>query len=154
MDSNHRSQKIIVFRLGSNKFGLFLEQVYEVVQMVAVTKIPDSPQWISGVISVHGQVVPIIDLRTRFNLLPQEIKLNTPIILTNFKKRIVGLIVDEMVGVMSFSSLSMTPPKEIEIEAAYIKSFANEGQELVMVLDMENVVEGIEELLSDKNIKV
>ena len=154
MDSNHRSQKIIVFRLGSNKFGLFLEQVYEVVQMVAVTKIPDSPQWIGGVISVHGQVVPIIDLRTRFNLLPQEIKLNTPIILTNFKKRIVGLIVDEMVGVMSFSSLSMTPPKEIEIEAAYIKSFANEGQELVMVLDMENVVEGIEELLSDKNIKV
>ena len=154
MDSNHRSQKIIVFRLGSNKFGLSLEQVYEVVQMVAVTKIPDSPQWIGGVISVHGQVVPIIDLRTRFNLLPQEIKLNTPIILTNFKKRIVGLIVDEMVGVMSFSSLSMTPPKEIEIEAAYIKSFANEGQELVMVLDMENVVEGIEELLSDKNIKV
>ena len=154
MDSNHRSQKIIVFRLGRNKFGLSLEQVYEVVQMVAVTKIPDSPQWIGGVISVHGQVVPIIDLRTRFNLLPQEIKLNTPIILTNFKKRIVGLIVDEMVGVMSFSSLSMTPPKEIEIEAAYIKSFANEGQELVMVLDMENVVEGIEELLSNKNIKV
>jgi purine-binding chemotaxis protein CheW len=154
LGSSHRSQKIVVFQLFTSKYGFSLEQVFEIVQMVAITNVPDSTDWIAGVISVRGQVVPIINLRTRFNLPPQKTELNTPIILTNYKNRLVGLIVDEIVGVFSFSSLSMTPPEDIEIEAAYIESFAVAGQELVSVLNLENVIEGIEALLSDKKIKV
>ena len=141
--------QIVVFKLCGNKYGILLDNVIEVVRMVAITKVPKSPEWLAGVISIRGCVVPIVDLRTRYDLPQKDPELSTPIIVVQYKDRVVGLVADEMVDVMTFSTLSLTSPKKLEIETKYVEAFANEGVELVLVIDLINTMAGTEKYCSN-----
>jgi purine-binding chemotaxis protein CheW len=134
----------VVFRLHEGSYGLPLENVSEVVRMVAITSVPRAPEWLLGVINVRGRVVPIIDLRLRLGLSPRTAELNTPVIVVQVKGRIVGLVVDRTEEVISLPPEAITPPDDLTVRARPVQAVANRNGELILILDLPRVVAGTE----------
>lgn len=86
----------IRFCLDEDEYGFDILAVLEVVRMVALTPLPDVPEWLSGVVNLRGHVIPVIDLRQRLHLPPQAPGLNTPIIIAQSAARPFGVIVDRL----------------------------------------------------------
>ena len=96
------SNDILVFRLASQRYGLPVQRVIEVVHMVAVTALPDLPAGMVGVINYRGDVIPLLDLRQALEVPAAKVRLSTPIIIArNDQQRFVGLLVDQVEGVES-----------------------------------------------------
>lgn len=143
----HRSSHtFIVFNLYEGKYGLPLENVVEIVRMVAVTKIPKSPAWLSGVINFRGDIVPIVELRSRLDLPTKLPELNMQIILVQEKKQIIGLIVDRTESVVSFSKEDIKPAEEHSKKTRFITDIASHDGQLVLILDLPRLVAGTEKL--------
>ncbi len=139
----------VVFWLHEGNYGLPLENVSEVVRMVAITKVPKAPAWLPGVINVRGRVVPLVDLRSRLGLPAQSPELNTPIIVVQVKERVVGLIADRVEEVISLPPEAITPPDELTIKARPIKAIARQGSQLVLILDLPRLTAGTEKFSTE-----
>ena len=86
----------ILFRLDEDEYGFDTLVVLEVVRMVALTPLPDMPEWLTGVVNLRGHVIPVIDLRRRLHLPPHTPDLNTPIIIAQSATRPFGVVVDRL----------------------------------------------------------
>ncbi|MEA4909074.1 MAG: chemotaxis protein CheW [Chloroflexi bacterium] len=150
MVEDHRPiQDFVIFRLLDEHYGLPLQNVSEIVRMVAITTVPKSPDWLSGVINVRGRVVPVVDLSTRLGLPFRAPQLNTPIVIVQVKERFVGFIVDQADEVVSLSPELITPPDELTIKARPVKAFARQGDQLIVILDPPRLTAGTERFSSE-----
>lgn len=130
-------RRLVVFRLGEREHALPVEEVGEVVRMVAVTPVPDAPPWLAGVISVRGQVIPVIDLRARFGASHRDVGLNTPIIIAQAGDQTGGLIVDSVDDVLWAPAASLAPPKGPVQSSQPVAAVVTTGERLILVLDPE-----------------
>jgi chemotaxis signal transduction protein len=89
----------LTFRLAGQTYGIPVECVDQIIEMVTITQLPHAPAAVQGMINVHGRIVPVLDLRCRFNLPFRPYGLYTPIILVHTEDRPVGLIVDDVYDV-------------------------------------------------------
>ena len=108
---------VLTFRLADQLFGLPVTTVLQIVEMVAITRLPQLPEGIQGAINVHGRIVPVLDLRLRFGLDCIPYHLHTPIVLTELNDRMLALVVDSVeeivempprVEMQSFASLALS----------------------------------------------
>jgi purine-binding chemotaxis protein CheW len=112
--------RIVSIRLGGKLYGLPLESVREVVRMVAITPLPDSPPELLGALNVRGTIMPVYDLRHLLKMPPLDPGLTTPLIITWANGRWVALMVDEVAGVLSVSAEDRVESHQLtpELEAA------------------------------------
>jgi purine-binding chemotaxis protein CheW len=152
LDDNIKTQlsgktlQVVTFALGSEEYGVDIAQVQEINRMVTITHVPRAPQFMEGVINLRGQLIPIIDLRTRFDMERTERTKNTRIVVTEIGNKRVGMVVD------SVSEVLRVPVEQIEdapdlvagIDTEYIRGVGKMGDRLIIMLDLGRIISGTE----------
>jgi purine-binding chemotaxis protein CheW len=116
-------QNVVTFRLDKQTYALPIDSIAQIVEMVAITPIPQLDAVVEGVINLHGEAVAVVKLRRHFGLSDAPLQLNTPILLTRICEQTIGLIVDEVTDVLNLPSGQVVPLSEIlpeELESAPI----------------------------------
>lgn len=144
--------QLVSFNIGSEEFGVEILKVQEINRMVDITKVPQAPHYVEGVINLRGKVIPIIDLRKRFNLEIKAHDKNTRIVVVDINGSIMGMIVDAVSEVLRLPADTIEPPPELVtgINSEYIKGVAKLKDRLLIFLDLSQVV-AAEELRSMTN---
>lgn len=139
--------ELVVFRLEGREYAFPVEHVDEILRMVALTPVPEAPPWLSGVINLRGQVVPVVDLRMRLGLPRQVPGLSTPIMVVRAGGRVAGLIVDAVDEVLALPPGSIGPPDDLVDPARSVVAAASDGDRMVLVLDAGHLIAGSERLV-------
>jgi purine-binding chemotaxis protein CheW len=129
------------FRLGGQAYAVDILSVQELRRYSEPTSLPDVPAYLSGVINLRGAVVPVLDLRVRFNLEPKLDRL-TVIIVVAVRGKSVGLVVDEVTSVLMLSTESVrrAPAMARQVDASFILGMIPNGDALVTLLDIDRLV--------------
>jgi purine-binding chemotaxis protein CheW len=101
---------LLVFKIGEEEFGIDILKVQEINRMMQITKVPNSPEFIDGVVNLRGRIIPVIDLRTRLNMSRIEHDNRTRIIVVDLSGVTVGFIVDEVSEVLRIPKSITEPP--------------------------------------------
>lgn len=137
------SVQVVTFELFAEIFALPILDVREIIRMTDITPVPQAPSFVEGVINLRGQIIPIVDLRRRFGLEPQERDENTCIIVVEVSATtVVGLIVDAVRQVERLPSQSVLPPPSLvagAIGAEYIKGISNHDDKMIIHIDMHRI---------------
>ena len=135
--------QLVSFRIGSEEFGVDILRVQEINRMVEITRVPQAPHYVEGVINLRGKVIPIVDLRKRFNLELKEHDKNTRIVVVDIGGNILGMIVDSVSEVLRLPADTIEPPPDIVtgINAEYIRGVAKLEDRLRMLLDLAKVID-------------
>jgi purine-binding chemotaxis protein CheW len=143
--------QVIVFRLGEERYGVDISQVREIIRPSQITRIPNAPDFVEGVINLRGQITTIVNLRKRFGMSPKPIDNDTRIIVVEHNNAIIGMMVDTV------NEVKYLPQKDIEAlpsiitareEARFLKGVGKLPDGLLILIDLNKVlnegeVEGI-----------
>lgn len=147
--------QLVSFKIGSEEFGVDILKVQEINKLVQITKVPNAPYYVEGVINLRGRIIPIVDLRTRLGLPKKEFDKNTRIVVIDLHGKTIGFIVDAVNEVLRISSDIIEPPPTISkgINSDYITSVAKLEDRLLILLDLEKLLseeeqEGIAEAVN------
>jgi len=134
--------QIVSFVVGKEEFGVDILKVSEINRSVEVTRVPNTPEYIEGVINLRGKVIPIIDLRKRFGMPWKDHDKNTRIIVVQLEGRVVGFVVDAVRQVLRISKSILEPPPSIiaSIESDYITAVGKLDERLLILLDLDKVL--------------
>ena len=144
--SSVQEQQLVVFRLGSEKYGIDIERVQGIERMQPVTVVPRAPHFVEGVINLRGQITPVMNLRTRFGFDKVEATKETRIVVVRMAEQWVGLVVDGVAGVQRLTSDLVEPPSEFvrSAESEYLRGIAKVEDGLLILLDLDKVLSGRE----------
>ncbi|MBI3755938.1 MAG: purine-binding chemotaxis protein CheW [Deltaproteobacteria bacterium] len=133
--------QVICFKLGAESYGLDIMQIKEIIRCQKITSVPKAPYFIQGVINLRGMVIPIIDLRKRFEL-PADVNPKTRIIIAQVEKRIVGLVVGDVTDIISLPKANlMPPPKMVKgAGAEYLDGMADIKGELLFIVNLDKML--------------
>jgi purine-binding chemotaxis protein CheW len=141
---NERIAQLVGFRIGQELFGVNILIVKEIIKETEITAIPDSPDFIEGVINLRGDIIPVIDLRKRLKLPNYQPNETDPwIIILNIEGRIAGFIVDLVTRVMKVSLELIKPPPDIVVAgltSQYIKGVCKIDEQLMVLLDFTQIL--------------
>ena len=140
------SREYLTFTLGAEEYGLDILKVQEIRGYDAVTKIANSPDFIKGVINMRGVIVPIIDLRLKFNLGQVEYNQFTVVIILNIAGRVVGVVVDGVSDVIALGRDQIRPAPEFGalLDTAYIDGLTTLDERMVIMVDIEKLMSSSE----------
>ncbi len=133
---------LVSFVIGAEEFGVDILKVREINRISEVTRVPNAPEFISGVINLRGKVIPIVDLRTRFGFTKKEADKHTRIVVVEMAGRVVGFIVDAVREVLRISDGIVEPPPQMVagIGSEYITAVAKLDDRLLILLDLEQIL--------------
>src|SRR6516165_1646689 len=139
--------QLVGFRLDNEDYAIAITKIQEIILIKPITRIPQVPDFIEGLINLRGSVIPIVNLRKRFGLLPREVDEETRTIVVNIHDKTVGCIVDAVTQVMRINREQIQPPplSVLAVSHQYIAGVARRDDRLVIILDMEKLF-GAEEL--------
>ena len=134
--------QMVVFKLEKEEFAVDIHQVREVLKMSRVTPLPQSAHYIEGVINLRGEVIPVVDLRKRFELPVGVRNEQTRIIIVEIQNSNVGLIVDSVTEVLRLSSSAIQPPpaRVAGTRTDLIKGVGKVSDRLLIVLNLEKIL--------------
>lgn len=131
---------LVVFALAGKKYAFNICQVREVIRIRTITPVPETADLIAGIIDLRGHVIPILNLRRKFGLEVLPFKRSNRLIITSVSGQSIGIIVDEVPGVMTLDEAQVEPPEDILREAEYLTGVAKAGTELILVADVEKIL--------------
>ena len=145
MNINNESSdllQLVSFKIASEEYGVDIINVQEINKITLITKIPNAPEYVEGVINLRGRVIPIIDLRIRLKLKKKEYDKDTRIIVVEINKRTVGFIVDIVKEVLRIpANITEAPPEIITgIDSEFIKSVGKLDDRLLILIDLEKIL--------------
>jgi len=140
--------QLVIFRLAKEEYGLPIAKVHEINRLTPITKLPQTPEFMEGVTNLRGKIIPIFDLRKRFQLSTIENSDDTRIIIVAVKDQVVGIIVDAVHEVIKLSASAIEPPPPaFVLDAQYIHGVGKMDNRLIILLDMDKVLSGPEEII-------
>jgi purine-binding chemotaxis protein CheW len=134
--------QLVSFNIGDEEFGVDILHVQEINRMLEVTRVPNAPAYVDGVINLRGRVIPIIDLRRRFGMERKEHDKNTRIVVVELSGRVLGFVVDAVREVLRIPrSMTEPPPHLVGVgREEYIKAVGKLDDRLLILLDLEKVL--------------
>jgi purine-binding chemotaxis protein CheW len=134
--------QLVTFKLENEEFGVDILNIQGINRMVEVTKVPNSPEYVEGIINLRGQVIPIIDLRKRLKMPDKPYSKDTRFIVVEFRDKVVGFIVDSVNKVLRIDrKLTEAPPHAATgIESDYITAVGKLEDSLLILLDFEKIL--------------
>lgn len=134
--------QLVTFSVGAEEFGVDILRVQEINRMMAISKVPNSPPFVEGVINLRGKVIPVIDMRLRFGMPATGVTAHTRIIVMDLQDRITGFVVDAVREVlrMDASSLEATPEIVASISEDYLKGIGRLPDRLLLLLDLDKLL--------------
>lgn len=144
--------QVVSFNLGNEEFGVDILMVQEINRMLNITKLPQSPEFVEGVINLRGRVIPVINLRKRFGLPAKENDKQTRIVVVNIQSKILGLIVDSVSEVLRLptDTIEPAPPMVSGSESEYIRGVGKLGDKLLILLDLNKLLSSQEKAMLDE----
>jgi purine-binding chemotaxis protein CheW len=143
---NKNSEQLLTFILAGEEYGVDILRVQEIKGWDSVTAIPNTPKHILGVINLRGMIVPIVDLRLRFNLDSIAYGPTTVVIMLKVtseeRTRTMGIVVDGVSDVYNLEQDAMKPPPDFGsvISVDFVKGLATVGEHMVIVLDIDHLL--------------
>lgn len=135
-------QEYLTFTLGDEEYGVDILKVQEIRGYDTVTKIPDAPVFIKGVINLRGTIVPVVDLRIKFHLGTVDYNEFTVMIILNIQKRVVGVVVDSVSDVMHLSEDNIRPAPEFggAMDTRFITGLGTLEDRMLILVDIEKLL--------------
>lgn len=134
--------QFLTFQLGEELYGVDILRVQEIKGYTTVTKIPNTPPHIKGVLNLRGTIVPIIELRTKFGMPTIEYTMFTVIVVVVVQEKVMGLIVDAVSDVLDIAKKDVQPPPQFgaKVDVSFLKGVGKSGDKLVALLDMDRLL--------------
>ncbi len=152
-DEDTQKDKYLTFHLAAEDYGLDIACVTEIIGIQKITIVPNMPPFIKGVINLRGKVVPIMDIRCRFEIEEREYDDRTCIIIADIKGTAVGLIVDQVKEVIDIPEERIEPPPQSggQSYSRYISGMGKVGDKVKILLDINTLLfdEEIEQIEGD-----
>lgn len=135
--------QVVAFRLGKEEYAVDILNVQEIVRLLSITRVPRAANHIEGVVNLRGNIIPIINLHTRFNLQASGDQEDKRIIVFQFEDIKTGIIVDEVSEVLSLNKKDIEETSNVynSISADLIKGIARVEERLFLLLDILKILE-------------
>jgi purine-binding chemotaxis protein CheW len=135
--------QLVTFNIGKEEFGVDILNVQEINRMTHITKVPNAPHFVEGVINLRGRVIPVIDLRLKLKIEKKEYDKNTRIIVVEVENKTIGFIVDSVNEVLRIpANLTEAPPDMVSgIDSEYIKSVGKLEDRLLILIDIQKIIQ-------------
>lgn len=136
------TNKYVVFKLEGEEYGIDILRVKEIKEMLRITRVPKAPSFVSGVVNLRGEVIPVIDLRKKFNLQECKDSESTRIIIVTVDEITIGLIIDTSSEVLEIDKeLIEEPPMAVSsIDHSYLHGIGKVNDRLIILLDVAKIV--------------
>ena len=136
--------QIVTFQVGNETFGLDILKVHEIIRFQPLTRIPNLPDYVEGVLNLRGKIIPVVGLRQRMGLEKQEANGTTKIVVASVKDEVLGFVVDSVSEVLRIGSSTVEPaPRLGDVRQKYVSGVGKVNDQLLLMLDLD-------ELLSDE----
>ena len=135
-------EQYVTFVIGNENYGVEVLRVREIIGMTDITHVPNSLDFMRGVINLRGTVVPVVDMRKKFRMEERQYDSFTVILIVEIKGALIGMIVDSVSDVIDIpvESIQDTPHFSANIDTDYIKSIGKNDEELVIILDVDMIL--------------
>lgn len=140
------AREYLTFRLDQEEYGIDILKVQEIRGYEPPTRIANAPEFIKGVVNLRGTIVPIVDMRLKFNCANAEYNNFTVVIILNLRTRVVGIVVDSVSDVMELSpdNIKAAPDIESVIDNGCILGLGSVGERMLILLDIEKLMSGMD----------
>ncbi|RYY03566.1 MAG: chemotaxis protein CheW [Gammaproteobacteria bacterium] len=137
-----KDQEFLTFTLGDEHYALDILTVKEIRGYESVTKIANAPPFIKGVINLRGDIVPIVDLRIKFNIGNATYDEFTIVIVLHLHNRIVGIVVDGVSDVVSLNKEQLRPPPDfgVAFDSRYLLGLATINEQMIILVDIDELI--------------
>lgn len=144
--------KYTVFRISNDYFGIPIERVVEIIRVQKVYSVPGLPEFLAGVMSVRGAILPLIDLRRRFGTKPAGRK--ERIIIVRYDREKTGFLVDEVSDILLFSPEEITIPPSLfkGFKMEYLTGLGKKNDNIVLLLNIDNLLTAEEKIKLKESI--
>jgi len=149
-------KKFVVFELNKEEYGIVVTSAREVIKVVDITPVPNSPDYVSGVINLRGEIILILDLEKKLNMKADSKEGKGKIIVFDAGEKPVGILADAVIGVMDIPEKNIKdPPEPIvnKVGLKYLQGVGIMGKRLIILLDLQNMFANneLEEIQQIKN---
>jgi len=140
------AREYLTFRLDKEEYGIDILKVQEIRGYEPPTRIAHAPEFIKGVVNLRGTIVPIVDMRIKFNCEHAEYDNFTVVIILNLRERVVGVVVDSVSDVMELASehIQAAPDIESAIDSTCIYGLGSVNDRMLILLDIEKLMSSVE----------
>lgn len=140
--ANQTANEFLTFILGSEEYGLEILKVQEIRGYDAITHIANAPAFIKGIVNLRGIIVPIIDMRIKFNLGKVEYNEFTVVIILNVASRVMGIVVDGVSDVITLSAEQVKPAPDFaaHLDTDYIIGLGTVDERMLILMDIEKLM--------------
>lgn len=141
-DSKDEVLQWVTYRLDEETYGINVMQVQEVLRYTEIAPVPGAPDYVLGIINLRGNVVTVIDTRSRFGLPPTDITDSTRIVIIESDEQVVGILVDSVAEVVYLrsSEIDSAPNVGTEESAKFIQGVSNRSGELLILVDLNKLL--------------
>ncbi|MBT4089682.1 MAG: purine-binding chemotaxis protein CheW [Calditrichaeota bacterium] len=143
LDEDALKDRFLTFHLGKESYGIEIRHVTEIIVMQEITKVPNLPEFIIGVVNLRGNVISVMDMRMRFHLETKEYDDRTCIVVVNIKDLAIGLLVDTVNEVLNIPEEQVDPPPKTHsgIKNSYIMGMGKVENQVKILLDIEKILQ-------------
>lgn len=134
--------QLILIRIGTSFYAIDIMKIVEIVKYSPVTKIPKAPEFLEGIIDLRGMIIPVVDMRKRFEIQAEKANEKIRIVIVKVVDKTAGLIVDEVREVLKVASDRVMPPPKIVqgIESEYLSNVVSDKGRIILVLDLDRIL--------------
>ena len=134
--------QLVSFNIGDEEFAVDILNIQGINRMVEITKVPNTPDYIKGIINLRGIIIPLIELRSRLGMPPKEHDKDTRFIVVEIAQKVIGFIVDSVSEVLRISrSICEPPPATVKgVNSEYITAVGKLEDRLLIMLDLEKIL--------------
>lgn len=134
--------QLVTFNIGEEEFAVDILNIQGINRMVEITKVPNAPAYVEGIINLRGKVIPIVDLRRRLGMKPKKYDKLTRFIVIEINSQVLGFIVDSVNEVLRIPRKTTEPPPQMVsgIDSDYITAVGKLDGRLIILLDIQKVL--------------
>ncbi|MEH7073155.1 chemotaxis protein CheW [Neobacillus drentensis] len=143
--------KVIAFTLGNEEYGLNIEHVLSIERLSQITRVPNVPGYVKGLINLRGNVIPIIDLQAKLELGDTEYTANSRVIIVKYHEIELGLIVEKTSNVIDVSSEMVEPVASSGVNSDFFEGIAKHEGRLIILIKLEELIKTDTNQTTDEN---
>ncbi len=132
----------VTFMIEDEVYGVDVQKVHEIIGMTRITKVPNSMIFMKGMIDLRGRVVPVVDMRLKFNMEEKEYNEMTVILIVEVMSKLIGMVVDTVSDVIGLKEedIQETPHFSTKIDTDYIRGIGRSDDKLIIILDVDRIL--------------
>ena len=142
-DEDTQANKYLNFRIGEESYGIYIKHVREIIELQNISEVPDMPDYVKGVINLRGKVIPIVDIRLRFQFEERKYDDRTCIIVVEINNSVIGFVVDTVEDVLEIPEKEVEPAPKFKTASGkdrYISGVGKVGDTVKILLDIEKLI--------------